>query len=285
MSDSTDTIVLIHGLWMTPLSWESWVARYESRGYTVLAPSWPGLEGGVEQLRRDPTPLTKLDIGQIVDHYDGIIRGLDSKPIIIGHSFGGAFTQVLLDRGLGAAGVGISSGTVKGVLDLPLSTLRVTWHILGNPFNRGKATDPSEEQFRYSFGNTLSEEESRAAYARYHVASANRVLFQGAAANFSPSTPLKVNFRNGDRAPLLFIASDKDHVVPAKASRSNYERYAHSSAVTEFKEFPGRSHFLVGQRGWEEIADFALSWATANAMPNGPLRASVRSSDVAELVR
>jgi pimeloyl-ACP methyl ester carboxylesterase len=285
MSDSTDTIVLIHGLWMTPLSWEHWVARYESRGYTVLAPSWPGLEGGVEELRRDPTPLTKLDIGQIVDHYDRIIRGLESKPIIMGHSFGGAFTQVLLDRGLGAAGVGISSGTVKGVPDLPLSTLRVTRHILGNPFNRGKAKDPTEKQFRYSFGNTLTEEESRTAYARYHVASANRVLFQGAAANLSPRTPLEVNFRNNDRAPLLFIASDKDHVVPAKASRSNYEKYAQSSAVTEFKEFPGRSHFLVGQKGWEEIADFALSWATANAMPNGPLRASARPSDVGELVR
>jgi pimeloyl-ACP methyl ester carboxylesterase len=277
MSDSTDTIVLIHGLWMTPLSWESWAARYESRGYKVLAPSWPGLEDGVEQLRRDPTPLTKLDIEQIVDHYDRIIRGLDSKAIIMGHSFGGAFTQVLLDRGLGAAGVVISSGTVKGVLDLPLSTLKATRHILGNPFNRGKATDPTEKQFRYAFGNTLTEAESRAAYERYHVASANRVLFQGAAVNFTPSSPLKVNFRNDDRAPLLFIASDKDHIVPAKASRSNYEKYANSSAVTEFKEFPGRSHFIVGQKGWEEIADFALSWATANAMPN--------SSTLAELVR
>ena len=232
MSGPTDTIVLIHGLWMTPLSWETWVERYESRGYRVLAPAWPGLEADVQQLRRDPSPMRNLGIERIVDHYDGIIRKLDSAPIVMGHSFGGAFTQVLLDRGLGAAGVVLSSAPVKGILGLPLSTLRSAAPVLGNPLNRGKATGLTEKQFRYAFGNAVSAEESRDAYERYHVPAANRVLFEGAFTNFSPGSPLKVNVRNDTRAPLLFIAAGEDHIVPPSLNRSNVGKYAHSKAVT-----------------------------------------------------
>jgi pimeloyl-ACP methyl ester carboxylesterase len=266
MSGPTDTIVLIHGLWMTPLSWETWVERYESRGYRVLAPAWPGLEADVQQLRRDPSPMRNLGIERIVDHYDGIIRRLDSPPIVMGHSFGGAFTQVLLDRGLGAAGVVLSSAPVKGILGLPLSTLRSAAPVLRNPLNRGKATGLTEKQFRYAFGNAVSAEESRAAYERYHIPAANRVLFEGAFTNVSPRSPLKVNFRNDDRAPLLFIAAGDDHVVPPSPNRANVAKYAKSKAVTAYKEFPGRSHITVAQSGWEEVADFALAWAAENAV-------------------
>ncbi|MEN3311773.1 MAG: hypothetical protein V7645_1102, partial [Actinomycetota bacterium] len=103
-----ETIVLIHGMWMTPLSWEHWVSHYTDRGHRVLAPAWPGLDKEPEELRRDPSPLRGIDITDVVDHYDKIIRGLDRSPIIIGHSFGGLFTQLLLDRGLGAAGVALA---------------------------------------------------------------------------------------------------------------------------------------------------------------------------------
>ena len=265
MANGPDTIVLIHGLWMTPLSWEHWAARYEGRGYRVLAPAWPGLEAPVEELRRDPTPLTQLSIAKIVDNYDRIIRELEQPPIIMGHSFGGAFTQILVDRGLGAAGVGISAATVKGIYDLPLSTIRSTTAILGNPFSRGKATPITEERFRYAFGNTLTEAESKAAYDRYAVPSANRVLWEGAFANFTPGTAAKVNFGNDERAPLLFIGADQDHVVPAKVSRKLAQKHSASKVPAEYKEFSGRSHYLVGQDGWEEIADYALDWAEKNA--------------------
>jgi pimeloyl-ACP methyl ester carboxylesterase len=155
-----DTVVLIHGLWMTPRSWEKWAARYEGRGYKVLAPSWPGMEGEVEALNADPSPIAELDVDQIVEHYARIIDGLDKPPIIMGHSLGGTIMQVLLDRGLGAAGVGVASGTVKGVPDLPLSTLRATLPALRNPFKRHAAGPLTPRQFHYAFTNTLSEEES-----------------------------------------------------------------------------------------------------------------------------
>lgn len=255
-----DTIVLIHGLWMTPRSWERWVEHYENRGYSVLTPSWPGMELEVEALNRDPSPIASLEIEPIVDHYEEIIRSLDSPPIIMGHSFGGAFTQLLLDRGLGVAGVGVASGTVKGVLDLPLSTIKATSPVLRNPFNRGRAIPLDAKQFHYAFANTMDREESDRLHERYHVPAASTVLFEGAFANLHRHPPTEVNFENEDRAPLLFIAFGKDHVIPPRASRHNAEKYRRSSAMTAFKEFPDRPHF-PGAPGWEEVADYALDWA------------------------
>ena len=260
--DQPDTIVLIHGLWMTPRSWEHWKERYETQGYKVLTPAWPGLDVEVEALRADPTPLTKLSGKQVIDSYDRIIRELDSPPIIMGHSLGGAVMQVLLDRGLGAAGVGVAPATVKGIRDLPLSTLRASGYILGRPFNRGNATPSSRKQFRYAFGNTMTQAESDAIYDRYYVASANRVLFDIALSNLRRNAPTVVDFGKADRAPLLMIAFEHDHVVPPKPIRHNASKY--TAGTVAFTEFPGRPHF-PGAPGWEEVADYALSWAVEHA--------------------
>ncbi len=132
-ANAPDTIVLIHGLWLTPLSWEKWIDRYKSKGYNVIAPAWPGMEGDIDQVRSNTKPYENLGITEIADHYEQIIRGLDKTPIIMGHSFGGLITQVLLDRGLGAAGVGISPAPIKGILALPFSALKVASVALRNP--------------------------------------------------------------------------------------------------------------------------------------------------------
>lgn len=267
---SADTIVLIHGLWMTPRSWEQWVDHYSRAGFRVIAPAWPGMDGEVEQLRRDPSPIARLNVTRIVDHYDRIIRDLDRPPIIMGHSFGGAFTQVLADRGLGAAAVAIDSAAVKGVFRLPLPALRSAWPILRSLGNRRRAVPLGPEQFHYAFANTLSREESNRIYGRYHVPAAGAVLWEGALANVNPRSALRVNFANSDRAPLLFIAGGADHVSPPVLSKSNAGRYRRSRAITGYHEFPGRAHFTLGQPGWQEVADYALEWAveaTATHMP------------------
>ena len=259
------TIVLIHGLWMTALSWEYWVARYEDRGFEVIARSWPGMDGDIDELRHDPSGIEHLGIEEIVDYYAAIIAELDRPPIIMGHSFGGAFTQILLDRGLGAAGVAIDSGPVKGLLALPASTLKTGFPVLKNPANDHRAVPLTPEEFHYAFTNTLSDEESLAVYERYAVPGTGRVLFQGAFANFNPHSPAAVDFKNSRRAPLLFIAGGDDHVAPASLNESNLEHYRKSDAITELKEFPGRSHYTLGQEGWEEVADYALNWALSHA--------------------
>jgi pimeloyl-ACP methyl ester carboxylesterase len=270
VSDNLDTIVLIHGLWMTPLCWENWVERYESRGHKVLAPTWPHLDAPIEELRRDPSPMNGLGVTEIVDHYEKIIRALDSPPILMGHSFGGLFVQLLLDRGLGAAGVAIHPGPVKGVFRLPFSALKAGFPVLKNPLNRNRAVPLTPKQFHYAFTNSLSEAESKPVYDRYAIPGPGRVLFQAAFANVNPRAASRVDLHNDDRAPLLLVAGDKDHTVPAAMVRENAKRQSQSKATTEYKEYPGRTHYTLGQDGWEDVADFALSWTTKNAARTEP---------------
>jgi pimeloyl-ACP methyl ester carboxylesterase len=232
-------IVLIHGLWMTPLSSEHWIDRYRSRGYRVLAPAWPGMDGDIEQFRASPSAVDNLGIEEIVDHYDAVIRGLDSPPIIIGHSFGGAFTEILLDRGLGVAGVAIDAAAVKGITRLPFSTLKSAFPVLKSPANNHRAVSLTFDEFKYAFASTMSDEDAMAAYDRYAVPGPGRVLFQGAFANFSPHAATRVDFRNDKRAPLLLIAGGEDHIVPAAVDRSAAKHYGKSSALTDYKEFCG----------------------------------------------
>jgi pimeloyl-ACP methyl ester carboxylesterase len=259
-----DTVVLIHGLYLNYQSWENWVTRYESRGLTVLAPGWPGMERSVEELRRDPTPIANMQVEDVLEHYERIIRALPSKPIIIGHSFGGTFMQVLVDRGLAAAAVGIAAGTVRGIRDLPLDTVRSNWLLLRNPLARKRAVMMTPEQFRFGFTNTWQDEAvARAAYERYAVPGARNVLFSVPFSHVRSATALKVDWGRPGRAPMLFIAGGKDRVVPASVNRSNYKKYVKENpgAITAIKEYPTRSHFTAAEEGWEAIADFALDWA------------------------
>ena len=263
---SRPTIVLIHGLWLTPRSWEGWIDRYQKAGYNVLAPSWPGLEGEVEAIRKDPSPLKRLKLKTVVDHYERIIRKLDAPPIIMGHSFGGLIVQMLVDRGLGSAGVVIDSAQSAGVPVLPLSTIWATITVLGNPFTFNGTSSLSPKKFNYAFTNELNEVESKKVYDRYQIPGSNRILWDGALSLLNPNASSKVNYANNNRAPLLFIAGGNDHLVPPAVNKANMRKYVkHSSAVTDYREFPNRTHHTVGQKGWEEVADFALQWANANA--------------------
>jgi pimeloyl-ACP methyl ester carboxylesterase len=257
----TSPIVLIHGLWLTPRSWEGWKARFEQRGHEVLAPAWPRMEREVEALRRNPSVLNGLGVTEIVDHYDRIIRGLGTPPVIMGHSFGGLVTELLLDRGLGAAGVAISPAPVKGVLRLPPAELRTVFPAVRNPTNKNKTVELTPKQFRFSFTNTMNDADAKAAYERYYVPGPSRVLFQAAFANLNPHAVTKVDFHKDDRPPLLVVGNDQDHTVPASVSREAAKRLGKSKAVVDYKEFAGRPHFTAGAPGWEAVADYALEWA------------------------
>ncbi|MFJ6199299.1 alpha/beta hydrolase [Micromonospora sp. NPDC092111] len=256
-----DTIVLIHGLWMTPRSWEGWAGRYRARGFHVLTPAWPGLDREVEALRQDPGPMAGTTLGQVIDHYAAVVRDLPHPPIVIGHSYGGLAAQVLADRGLGAATVAVAPAPVKGVLRLPISTLRAAYPVLHSPANRHRAVQISPDEFRYAFGNTLPPDESDRAWQRYAVPAVGRVLFDGAFANLDPRSAATVDTGRDDRPPLLLIAGGEDHVAPPSLVKANAGLYQKSRAVTAYHEFPGRSHFTVGAPGWEAVADYALEWA------------------------
>jgi pimeloyl-ACP methyl ester carboxylesterase len=257
-------IVLIHGFWVTPRSWEVWIAHYEAKGYTVLAPAYPGFEVEVEALNADPSPIEALTIDAIVERMSEVVRGLDVPPILMGHSAGGVFTQLLLDRGLGACGVAINSAPTEGVPVIPLSQIKATFPVLKNPANRHKAVGFTHEQWQYAFTNGFPEEESRRLYERYHVPASGAIFWESAFATITPGHQGSyVDYHNADRAPLLFISGADDHLMPPSIQRSNAKHYKADGTVTEVVEYPG-PHLLPSWPGWEVVADHALEWAEAH---------------------
>ncbi|MFI9811183.1 alpha/beta hydrolase [Saccharothrix variisporea] len=254
-----DTIVLIHGMHLTPLAWEGWVHRYTAAGYRVLAPAWPGLEVGVAALRGDPTPLAEQTVAGVVDHYARIIAELDRPPIVVGHCYGGTFTQLLLDRGLGAAGVALGTAPTRGMTWLPWSTIRT--HL---PALRHRTpVMPTYAQMRYTLTNTMPEDEAAAVYRRHTIPPAPRLVLDRALAELTPKSPYAVRYHRPDRPPLLFVAGTEDNQSPPSVVRANARRYHRAGLPADYLEFPGRCHFSLGQEGWTDIADAILDWARA----------------------
>jgi pimeloyl-ACP methyl ester carboxylesterase len=264
-NEAPNTIVLIHGFWVTPRSWEAWIAHYEARGFRVLAPAYPGFDVEVEALNADHTPIETLTVADIINHLEDVVGALDAPPIIMGHSAGGAFTQILLDHGFGAAGVAINSAPTEGVKTIPLSQLRATFPVLKNPANRHRAVGFTPDQWHYAFANTFTEEESLRLYERYHIPASGHIFWGSALANIHPGRDdTWVDYHNVARAPLLFISGDQDHLMPPRIQRSNAKHYKADGTLTEIKEFAG-PHLLPVSPGWEKVADFALDWALTHA--------------------
>lgn len=263
--NAPDTIVLVHGFWVTPRSWEHWVEYYQAKGFRVIAPAYPGFEVEVESLNLDPTPIEKVTVPQIIAHLTSIVEGLDSPPIIMGHSAGGAFTQLLLDRGLGACGVAMNSAPTEGVNVVPITQLKSTFPVFKSVSNRHKAVGLTFEQWNYAFTNTFPEAEARRLYERYCIPASGAIVWNSVLANFTPGhQDTWVDYHNESRAPLLFLSGGEDHIMPPSVQRSNAKHYK-GSQVTEVREYPGKSHLMPAQDGWQQVADDALAWALANA--------------------
>jgi non-heme chloroperoxidase len=243
-------VVFVHGLWLLPSSWYNWVRHFEEAGYTALAPGWPD----------DPETDAAANAEQIADYYGNIVRKLDTKPAIVGHSLGGLFAEILARRGLAAASIAISPAPARGVLPLPISALKSAWPVVQNPANRNRAIPLTYDQFRYAFANAVGEDEAQKLYETYAVPAAGTPLFASAAANFNPWTEAKFE-NDDDRGPLLVIAGEKDHTVPAAVAQAAFELESTNISPTEYLEMPGRGHSLTIDRGWQDVADVALRFA------------------------
>jgi pimeloyl-ACP methyl ester carboxylesterase len=254
------TILFIHGGWVTSACWEPFISFFEASGYRCLAPAWPGKDRPVEAIRADPSPLAGLGIGEIVDHYDQIIRSLDEPPILVGHSFGGLFVQLLLDRGLGAAGVAIDSASPKGIFAFDPSSLLSVGRVLLIPFGWRKVVSWTFTEFRYAFVHTMSLEEARSIWHAQIVPDSGRPFFEVAFSMFHPSSPTRVDFANPNRSPLLFIAGESDRAMTPAIVHRMYRAHRVSPARTDLRSFPGRTHWLIAQDGWEEVAQACLDW-------------------------
>jgi pimeloyl-ACP methyl ester carboxylesterase len=254
-------VVFVHGLWLLPSSWDNWAALFEEAGYVALTPGWPDDPDTVADAKAHPEVFAGKGIAQIADYEERIIRRLDRKPVIIGHSFGGLLTQILAGRGLAAASVAISPAPIRGVLPLPISALRAASVGLRNPANWNRAVPLSYEQFRYSFANAVGEDEAKELYLGYSVPGAGEPLFQAAAANLNPWSEDKADTNNPARGPMLIISADSDHTVPWAISNATYKLERRNHGVTEIVKMANRGHALTIDHGWREVAETALAFA------------------------
>jgi pimeloyl-ACP methyl ester carboxylesterase len=260
MTDEPTPVIFIHGLWLHPLSWAPWADMFESAGYQPMAPGWPGVPDTVEAARANPDSIADHGIDDVTSHYTAIIAELPAKPVLVGHSFGGMIAEKLLGQDLAAAAIAIDAAQIKGVLPLPLSSLRSTLPVFRNPANKHHAVSLTAAQFRYSFGNAIDAEESDTLYQRWAIPAPGRPLFEAAAANFSLHSPARVNTIIETRGPLLLIMGGQDHTVPEAITKSTLRQYRHSHAINDLIEFPDRGHSLTIDHGWRDVASTCLDW-------------------------
>jgi pimeloyl-ACP methyl ester carboxylesterase len=261
LSDGSGTpVVFIHGLWLHPSSWQPWEELFQANGYRTMAPGWPGVAESVEATRNDPDAVADRGVEEVTAHYAEIISGLDEPPVLIGHSFGGMIAQKLLGAGVGIAAVGIDAAQFKGVLPLPLSALKATMPVFRNPANRHKAVSLTPDQFRYAFGNAVERDESDRLYSRWAIPAPGRPLFEAAAANFAPHSPVAVDAGNPGRPPLLLVMGGKDHTVPESISKSEFKHQNAPDVITDLMEFADRGHSLTIDSGWHEVAAASMTW-------------------------
>ena len=253
-------VVFIHGLWLLPSSWDRWAAVFAEAGYAPLTPGWPDDPATVAEAKAHPEVFAHKTVGQVADHYAEVIGRLKKKPAVIGHSFGGLLTQIMAGRGLAKVSVAIDPAPFRGVLPLPVSSLRSASPVLHNPANRNRAVPLTYDQFRYGFANAVSEDEAKQLYDAFAVPASGAPLFQAATANFNPWTEAKVNSKNPKRGPLLIISGEKDHVVPWAIANASFKKQKRNESPTEIVEIPNRGHALTIDSGWREVADTALAF-------------------------
>ena len=253
-------VVFVHGLWLLPSSWDRWAQLFEDQGYVALTPGWPDDPDTVAEATAHPEVFAGKSIGQIADHFATIIGGLDRKPAVVGHSFGGLLTQILAGRGLAKVSVAIDPAPFRGVLPLPISALKSGAPVLHNPANRNRAVPLTYEQFRCGFANAVDEDEAKDLDEQFAVPASGKPLFQAATANLNPWTEAKVDTHNPERGPLLIISGEQDHTVPWAVANASYQQQQHNPGVTEIVEMKGRGHALTIDHGWREVADTALAF-------------------------
>jgi non-heme chloroperoxidase len=253
-------VVFIHGLWLLPSSWDRWATVFEEAGYTPLTPGWPDDPETVEEANEHPEVFAQKTVGQVADHFEEVITRVSQKPAVIGHSFGGLIAQIIAGRGRAAVSVAIDPAPFRGVLPLPISSLKSSRPVLGNPANRNRAVPLTYEQFRFGFANAVGEDEAKELYNTFVVPASGAPLFQAATANLNPWTEAKVNSRNPERGPLLLISGEKDNTVPWAITNASYKKQKRNDAVTEIVQMPNRGHALTIDSGWREVADTALAF-------------------------
>ncbi|KOS05676.1 hypothetical protein AM493_06235 [Flavobacterium akiainvivens] len=253
---NSKTILFITGAFVTHNVWDNWKAWFESQGYTCLAPAWPHKDAPAVELRNrrpNDTALAKLTLAGLVAHFETIAKGLPEKPVVIGHSLGGLIVQILINKGIAESGVAIHSVPPKGVFSFEWPFLRSIWKPLGYFTGVNKTHLMSFKEWSYAFTNGMDTKEQQLSYETYCIPESKRVI-RGALGKAA-----KVDF-DKVHPPLLFITGDNDHITPNSLNYENYVKYDKDHAITDYKEFKGRNHFVLGLPTWQQEAEYIHSW-------------------------
>ena len=249
----TKTIVFIHGLFQNPESWNEWKKYFEAKGFTCHAPAYPYHEGNPADLRNKISPeLAVLTFGQVIDSLAGFIDNLSDKPILVGHSMGGLAVQKLIALDKGVAGICIDAAPPKGIFSFKWSFLKANLSTV-NPLKGNSVCLPDLKWFQYAFCNTMTMEQTATEFARFVVPESRNIP------RSSTKNDGYIDFKKPHK-PLLFIAGEKDHIIPSSLNRKNYNAYKDTGSKKEFKEFADRTHYICGQPNWEEVADYIHTW-------------------------
>ncbi len=250
---SSKTIVFIHGLFMNPLSWEPWIKYFAAKGFQCHAPAYPFHEGHPDALRKNiPPEAGTVTFGQVINKLSSFIDTLTEKPILIGHSMGGLAVQKLIEMEKGIAGICIDPAPPKGIFSLKWSFLKANLPTI-NPLKGNTVCLPSVKWFRYAFCNTMTLEETKIEFEKFVVPESRNIP------RSTTGKDGKIDFKK-PHAPLLIIAGEKDHIIPSSLNKKNFKAYTDKNSVTDFKIFEGRTHYICGQKNWEEVAEFIAGW-------------------------
>ena len=255
-------VVFIHGLWLLSSSWDRWRELFHERGFATIAPGWPDDPASVEAARKNPEVFAHKMVKQVTDHYLEAIALLSIQPAVVGHSFGGLIAQKVAGEGASLSTVAIDPAPFKGVLPLPISSLKSASPVLANPANLGRAVSLTFDQFTFGWANALDETEARELWEEFHVPASGVPLFQAATANLNPFSETKVDTKNPSRGPLLLVSGEKDNTVPWAITHAQFTLQERNPGLTEIKEMPNRGHSLTIDHGWAEVAETALEFLT-----------------------
>ncbi|MBO9637272.1 MAG: alpha/beta hydrolase [Siphonobacter aquaeclarae] len=256
---SSRTVVFVTGAFVSHISWAEWQTYFESRGYTVYAPAWPHKDGDPAVLRSQQphAGIASVGLDEVLDYYTDFIRQLPEKPILVGHSLGGLMVQLLLQRDIAVAGVAIHPAPPQGVLTFKWSFYKATWRPLGFFSSVNESFLMTLDEWKYAFTNGMSEEEQRSSYEKYVIPESRRASRQAL------TRIGRVDFTR-PHVPLLITSGSEDNILPASLNYTNFKKYRTPGSVTDYKEFPGRNHYVLGQPTWKEDADYILNWLEKN---------------------
>jgi pimeloyl-ACP methyl ester carboxylesterase len=253
--NSSKTILFITGAFVSNHCWDQWKLYFENKGYQTCAPAWPNKDAPAEELRnRQPdAAIASMTLAALIEYYAEIAASMPERPVIIGHSIGGLITQLLLQRNLGSAGIAIHSVPPQGIMSFKLSFLRAGWGPLGYFTPVSESFMMSFRQWQYAFTNGLPLKVQKEGYYDLAIPESKQIVRD------TITKVAHVDFQR-PHPPLLLISGTEDHTIPASLNFSNFRKYKSSGSVTDYKKFEGRTHYVLSQAGWEEIAGYIHNW-------------------------